>query len=66
MVSLMTLPLKRFLTLFYFAAGDLYNEGAIGSDGYECWVLCNLCICLVGLVWCEDSPIAIMKIKHIC
>ena len=36
MVSLMTPPLKRFLTLFYFAAGDLYNEGAIGSDGYEC------------------------------
>ena len=66
MVSLMAPPLKRFFTFFYLAVEDLYNEGAIGDDGSEYWTLCNLRICLVGLVRCEDSPITIIKIKHIC
>ena len=58
--------LKRFLTFFYLVAEDLYNEGVIGNDGLECQTLCNLRMYLVGLVGCEDSPIIIIKIKHIC
>ena len=66
MVSLMAPPLKRFLTFFYLTAKDLYNEGALGGNGFEYRTLCNLRICLAGLVGCEDSPIKIIKIKHIC
>ena len=58
--------LKRFFIVFCLAAEDLYNEGASGSDGSEYQTLCDLRICLVGLVGCEDSPIIIIKIKHIC
>ena len=67
MVSLMAPPLKRFFTVFCLAAEDLYNEGASGSDASEYRTLCDFRICLVvGLVGCEDSPIIIIKIKHIC
>ena len=57
---------KRFLTFFCLATEDLYNEGAIGSDRSKCRILCDLRMCLVGLVGCEDLLIAIIKIKHIC
>ena len=66
MVSLMAPPLKRFFIFFCLAAEDLYNEGALSGDGSKYRTLCDLCICLVGLVGCEDSPIIIIKIKHIC
>ena len=66
MVSLMTSPLKRFFTFFCLAAEDLYNEGALGGDASKYRTLCDIHICLVGLVRCEDSPIIIIKIKHIC
>ena len=65
MVFLMTPPLKRFLTFFCLAAKDLYNKDALGSDGSKYRTLCDLRICLVGLVGCEDSPVIIIKIKHI-
>ena len=38
-VSLIALPLKRFLIFFYLAAEDLYNDGAIGGDGFNCLTL---------------------------
>ena len=66
MVSLMAPPSKRFFAFFCLATKDLYNEGAVGGDGSEYQTLCDLRICLVGLVGCEDSPIIIIKIKHIC
>ena len=56
--------LKRFLTFFCLATKDLCNEGAISGDGSKCWTLCDLCMCLVGLVGHEDSLIAIIKIKQ--
>ena len=65
MVSLMAPPLKRFFIFFCLAAEDLYNEGASGSDGSEYRTLCDFRICLVGLAGCEDSPIIIIKVKHI-
>ena len=66
MVSLMAPHLKRFFAFFCLATKDLYNEGALGGDGSEYQTRCNLRICLIGLVKCEDSPIKIIKIKHIC
>ena len=67
MVSLMAPPLKRFFKFFFcLAVEDLYIEDAISDDVSECRTLCDLRMCLVGLVGCEGSPIAIIKIKHMC
>ena len=60
-VSLIEPPLNIFFRFFCLAAKDLYNDGAIGSDGSVCRTLCELCICLDGSPGCEDSPIAIMQ-----
>ena len=38
-VSLISPPLKRFLTLFCLAVEDLYNDGARGGDGSDCLTL---------------------------
>ena len=57
---------EKIFTFFYLATKDLYNEGALGGDGSEYRTLCDLLICLIGLVGCEDLPIIIIKIKHIC
>ena len=62
-VSLIEPPLNIFFRLFCFVAEDLYNDGAIGGDGFVCRTLCDLCIRLDGSSDCEDSPIAIMKKK---
>ena len=35
-VSLIEPPLNIFFRIFCFAAEDLYNDGAIGSDGSVC------------------------------
>ena len=59
-VSLIEQPLNIFFRLL-FAAEDLYNDGAIGNDGFVCQTLCDLCIRLDGSPGCEDSPIAIMQ-----
>ena len=53
--------LNIFFRLFCFAAEDLYNDGAISSDGSVCRTLCDICIRLNGSPSCEDSPIAIMQ-----
>ena len=60
-VSLIEPPLNIFFRLFCFPAEDLYNDGAIGSDGSVCRTLCDLCIRVNGSLSCEDSPIAIMQ-----
>ena len=60
-VSLIQPPLNIFFRLFCFVVEDLYNDGAIGGDGYVCRTLCDLCIRLDGSPGCEDSPIAIMQ-----
>ena len=60
-VSLIQPPLKIFLRLLCFAAEDLYNDGAIGSDRFVCRTLCSLCIRLDGSPGCEDSSIEIMQ-----
>ena len=63
-VSLIEPLLNIFFRLFCLAAEDLYNDGAISSDGSVCRTLCDLCIRLDGSPGCEDSPITIMqKIK---
>ena len=62
-VSLIEPPLNIFFRLFCFVAEDLYNDGAIGSDGSICQTLCDFCICLDGSPGCEDSSIAIMQKK---
>ena len=62
-VSLIEPPLNIFFKLFYFAVEDLYNNGAISSDGSVCRILCDLCIRLDGSLGCEDSSIAIMQKK---
>ena len=38
-ISLIALPLKSFLMLFYLAVKDLYNEGARGGNGFDCLTL---------------------------
>ena len=45
---------KIFKFFFCFATEDLYIEGAIGDDVSKCQTLYDLCMCLVGLVGCED------------
>ena len=60
-VSLIEPPLNIFFRIFCFAAEDLYNDGAIGSDGSVCQRLGDLCIHLDGSPSCKDSPIAIMQ-----
>ena len=60
-VSLIELPLNIFFRLFCFAVEDLYNDDAIGGDGFVCQTLCDLCLRLDGSLGCEDSPIAIMQ-----
>ena len=63
-ISLIDQPLNIFFSLFYLAAEDLYNDGAISGEGSICRTLCDLCIRLDGSPGCEDSSIAIMqKIK---
>ena len=64
-VSLIEPPLKIFFRLFCLAAEDLYNDGAMGSDGSVCRTLCDLCICLDGSLCCEDSPIVILQTNKI-
>ena len=41
-VSLIEPPLNIFFRLFYFAAEDLYNDGASGGDGSVGRTLCDL------------------------
>ena len=60
-VSLIEPPLNKFFRLFCFAAEDLYNDGAIGGDGFVCRTVCDLCICLDGSLGCEDSHIVILQ-----
>ena len=60
-VSLIEPLLNIFFRLFCLVAEDLYNDGAIGSDGSVCRTLYYLCIHLNGSPDCEDSPIAIMQ-----
>ena len=62
-VSLIKPPLNIFCRLFCLVAEDLYNDGAIGSDGSVCRTLCDLYIHLDGSHGCEDTPIAIMQKK---
>ena len=62
-VSLIEPPLDTFFRFFCLAAEDLYNDGAIGSNGSVCLTLCDLCIRLDGSPGLEDSPIAIMPKK---
>ena len=47
-ISLIEPPLNIFFKFFCFIAKDLYNDGAIGSDGSICRTLCDLCIRLDG------------------
>ena len=60
-VSLIEPHLNIFFRLFCFPAEDLYNDGAIGGDGFVCRTLCDLCIRLDGSPGSEDSLIAIMQ-----
>ena len=60
-VSLIEPPLNIFFRLFCLAAKDLYNDGAISSDGSVCQRLCDLCIRLDESLSCKDSLIAIMQ-----
>ena len=60
-VFLIEPPLNIFFRLFCFAAEDLYNDGAIGCDGFICRILYDICIRLDGSPGCKDSPIAIMQ-----
>ena len=62
-VSLIEPPLNIFFRFFCLAIENLYNDGAIGGDGFVYRTLCDLCIRLDGLPGCEDSPIAIMQKK---
>ena len=62
-ISLIKPPLNIFFRLFCLTAEDLYNDGAIGGDGFVCRTLCDLWICLDGSPGCEGSFIVIMQKK---
>ena len=62
-VSLIEPHLNIFFIFFCLVVEDLYNSGTIGSDGFICQTLCDLCICLNESPGYEDSPIAIILKK---
>ena len=51
--------LNIFFRLLWLAIEDLYNDGAIGSDGSICQALCDFCIRIDRSVGWEDSFITI-------
>ena len=56
-VSLMEPPLNKSLIFLCLAAKDLYNEEAIGDDGFEYRTLCDFHIDLDASLGRDDSPI---------
>ena len=52
-VSLIEPPLNIFFRLFCLIDEDLYNDNAIGDDGFVCRTLYDLCIRLNGSPGCE-------------
>ena len=62
-VSLIEPHLNIFFRLFCLASKDLYNDGAIGGDGFVCQILCDLCISIDGSLGCKDLPISIIQKK---
>ena len=52
-VSLITPPLKIFLTLFCLATEDLSNDGARGGDGSNCITYLDICMHFTKSVGCD-------------